>query len=59
MRGNQFQIFAMELEFQTKEESNRQQEEAFLKLSESEKGRRIFKLKELWKILPIKKDFLE
>lgn len=34
----------MEIKFQTKEESNRQQEEAFLKLSPSERVWRFFEL---------------
>lgn len=47
----------MELKFQTKEESNRQQEEAFLKLSEEERILRTIQLKAMWKTLPIKDAF--
>lgn len=49
----------MEIRFQTKEESNRQQEEAFNKLSDSEKELRILQLKEMWKMFPTKKDLLK
>lgn len=44
----------MEIKFQTKEESNRQQEEAFLKLSEEERILRTIQLKEMWKTFPVK-----
>lgn len=44
----------MELKFQTKEESNLQQEEAFLKLSKSERVWRFFELMQKSKSLPIK-----
>lgn len=45
----------MELKFQTKEESNRQQEETFLKLSKSERVWRFFELMQKSKSLSIKK----
>ena len=44
----------MEIKFQTKEESNRQQEEAFLKLSKSERVWRFFELMQKSKSLPVK-----
>ena len=44
----------MEIRFQTKEESNRQQEEAFLKLSKSERVWRFFELMQKSKSLPKK-----
>lgn len=44
----------MEIKFQTKEESNRQQEEAFLKLSKSERVWRYFELMQKSKSLPSK-----
>lgn len=44
----------MELKFQTKEESNRQQEEAFLKLSKPERVWRFFELMQKSKSLPVK-----
>ncbi len=45
----------MEIKFQTKEESNRQQEEAFLKLSKSERVWRFFELMQKSKsLLPVK-----
>ncbi len=49
----------MEIRFQTKEESNRQQEKSFNKLSDSEKELRILQLKEMWKFFPTKKDLLK
>ncbi len=44
----------MELKFQTKEESNRQQEEAFLKLSKAERVWLFFELMQKSKSLPAK-----
>ena len=44
----------MELKFQTKEESNRQQEEAFLKLSKSERVWLFFEIMQKSKSLPVK-----
>ena len=44
----------MEIRFQTKEESNRLQEEAFLKLSKSERVWRFFELMQKSKSLPTK-----
>lgn len=44
----------MEIRFQTKEESNRRQEEAFLKLSPSERVWRFFSLMEQCKKFPTK-----
>lgn len=44
----------MEIRFQTKEESKRQQEEAFLKLSKSERVWRFFELMQKSKSLPVK-----
>jgi len=45
----------MEIKLQTKEESNRQQEEAFLKLSKPERVWRFFELMQKSKnLLPIK-----
>lgn len=44
----------MELKFQTKEESNRQQQEAFLELSKSERVWRFFELMQKSKSLPVK-----
>ncbi|WP_026449754.1 hypothetical protein [Aequorivita capsosiphonis] len=44
----------MEIRFQTKEESNRQQEEAFLKLSKPERVWRFFELMQKSKSLPVK-----
>ncbi len=44
----------MELRFQTKEESNQQQKEEFLKLSKSERVRRFFSLMEQCSKLPTK-----
>lgn len=44
----------MEIRFQTKEESNRQQEEAFLKLPKSERVWRFFELMQKSKSLPLK-----
>jgi len=44
----------MELKFQTKEESNRQQEAEFLKLSKSERVWRFFELMQKSKSLPVK-----
>ena len=45
----------MEIKFQTKEESNRQQEEAFLKLSKPERVWRFFELMQKSKsLLPVK-----
>ena len=44
----------MELKFQTKEESNRQQEEAFLKLSKSERVWLFFEMMQKSKSLPVK-----
>lgn len=44
----------MEIKFQTKEESNLQQEEAFLKLSKAERIWRFFELMQKSKSLPSK-----
>ena len=44
----------MELKFQTKEESNRQQEEAFLKLPKGERVWLFFELMQRSKSLPVK-----
>lgn len=44
----------MEIRFQSKEESNRQREEAFLNLSKSERVWRFFELMQKSKSLPVK-----
>ena len=44
----------MEIRFQTKDESNQQQEDEFLKLSKSERVWRFFELMQKSKSLPIK-----
>ena len=51
---NEIRIDKMQLKFQTKEESNRQQEEAFLKLPKSERVWLFFELMQKSKSLPVK-----
>jgi len=46
----------MELKFQTKEESNRQQEEAYLKLSKSERVWLFFEMMQKSKTFPLRKN---
>lgn len=44
----------MEIKFQTKEESNKQQQEAFLKLSKTERIYSFFRLMERMDLFPVK-----